>query len=107
MCLQFQNVYEDYPFGDFNWAAFRHTGNGKIYALVYDRGGRTCLNLKAIPELGAVWRQNYPAVTQAYHMNKLHWITVVCDGTLPDNVIYGLINDSYNLTLPACGKRRS
>lgn len=100
MCLQFQNVYEDYPFGDFNWALFRHCDNKKTFALVYDHKGKTCLNLKAIPELGAIWRQEYSAVTEGYHMNKLHWITVVLDGTLPDNIIFGLITDSYQLTLP-------
>ena len=34
----------------------------------------------------------------AYHMNKEHWITVLLDGSVPENEIYDLIDLSYSLT---------
>ncbi|CCZ94485.1 putative uncharacterized protein [Corallococcus sp. CAG:1435] len=98
MCLTFPDVYEDYPF-DLNWTAIRHRSNRKTFAFVYRRNNALFINVKVLPELGAVWRQQYPqSVTQGYHMNKLHWVTVALDGKLPDSVILRLLTDSYNLT---------
>ena len=90
MCLTFPDVYEDYPF-DLNWTAMRHRSNRKTFAFVYRRNNALFINVKVLPELGAVWRQQYPqSVTQGYHMNKLHWVTVALDGKLPDSVILQL-----------------
>ena len=33
-----------------------------------------------------------------YHMNKEHWITLVLDGSIPDEEIYDLIDLSYSIT---------
>ncbi len=33
----------------------------------------------------------------AYHMNKSHWITILLDGTVPDDMIAELLHMSYNL----------
>ena len=98
MCLTFPDVYEDYPF-DLNWTAMTHRSNRKTFAFVYRRNNALFINVKALPELGAVWRQQDPQnVTQGYHMNKLHWVTVALDGKLPYSVILRLLTDSYNLT---------
>ena len=37
-------------------------------------------------------------VALAYHMNKNNWITVVLDGGLSDEMVFGLIRKSYLLT---------
>ena len=37
-------------------------------------------------------------VEPAYHMNKNNWITVVLDGGLSDEMVFGLIRKSYLLT---------
>ena len=39
-------------------------------------------------------------ILPGYHMNKSHWITVLLDGTVDDNLIKDLIDKSYELTLP-------
>lgn len=98
-CLALGLCYEDYPF-DNNWAVIRHNQNKKGFAFIYERNGCICVNLKALPQLAAVWRQTYPNVSAAYHMNKLHWITVTLDGTMSDGDIVALVEDSYKLTLP-------
>ena len=33
----------------------------------------------------------------AYHMNKSHWITVLLDGTVPEQELYAAIDESYVL----------
>ena len=106
-CMRLKNVYEDYPFDDDNWTAMRHRENGKIFALIFFRNGDFRINLKALPQMGAVWRQQFPrSVFAAYHMNKMHWIGVLLDGSLSDELIFSLISDSYVLTLPASAKSR-
>ena len=35
-CLTLKNVYEDYPFHDFNWTVMRHMDNKKMFAAIYD-----------------------------------------------------------------------
>ena len=37
-------------------------------------------------------------IMPAYHMNKLHWITVLLDGTVPDERVYDLLDISYTAT---------
>lgn len=36
---------------------------------------------------------------QGYHMNKNNWITIKMDNTVSNEVIYKLIDDSYNISL--------
>ncbi len=102
MCLNLHGVYEDYPFDD-NWTAMRHKENKKTFAFIYRHKGRLQMNVKVVPEIGAVLRQLYDCVEAAYHMNKLHWVTVVLDGSVGDDVIESFVVDSYNLSAP---KRR-
>lgn len=97
-CLSFPFTYEDYPFGDANWTVMRHRENQKSFAFIYEREGRICINVKAEPMWGDFWRNTYPAVTPAYHMNKKHWISIVLDGSMADEDIHRLLKDSYALT---------
>lgn len=99
-CLSLPFVYEDYPFHDPNWTVMRHRENQKLFAAIYQREGRIWMNLKAEPLAGDLWRQLYPAVVPAYHMNKKHWISVILDGSLDDGIIRRLIQDSFALTAP-------
>ena len=100
MCLTFPRVYEDYPFDEGVWAAMRHEGNKKVFAFVLERDGKCFINVKHAPEDGIIWRELYSAITPAYHMNKVHWSSVLLDGSLKDSVIFKLIEDSYHLTKP-------
>ena len=40
-------------------------------------------------------------IMPAYHMNKLHWITVLLDGTVPEDKLYHLLEMSYMATASA------
>ena len=98
-CLTLPDAYEDYPFGLDSWAVIRHQTNQKMFASVYEREGHVWINVKAEPNWGDFWKSVYPAVVPAYHMNKLHWISIILDGSMANDDIFHLIDDSYRLTL--------
>jgi predicted DNA-binding protein (MmcQ/YjbR family) len=45
-------------------------------------------------------------VTPGYHLNKRHWNTVLVDGSLPDQMIADLIEDSYDLVVSQLSRAR-
>lgn len=98
-CLTLPFAYEDYPFGE-EWAVMRHRENDKSFALIFQRQGNVWMNVKAEPMKGDFWRQVFPAVVPAYHMNKKHWVSVILDGSMTDDQVMTLIQDSFDLTAP-------
>ena len=56
------------------------------------------VNLKCTPEEGFALREEFPAICPAYHMNKLHWITLPLDADLPEAIISGITERSFDLT---------
>lgn len=106
-CMTLPGAYEAYPFDDANWTVMRHGSNHKIFAMIFEREGRIWINVKAEPMAVLLWQQIFPAVVPAYHMNKEHWVSIILDGSMTDEEIMRLVNDSYHLTLPKSGARRA
>ncbi len=89
------------------YAILRHAQNRKWYAAVIDISRARLglpgeeiidiLNVKCDPALAASLNTQ-PGFLPAYHMNKEHWITVLLDGTVPDEEIRTLLDMSYELT---------
>ena len=108
-CLAFPAAYEDYPFDDITdagaWTVMRHRSNKKSFAFIYERDGKLCANLKCDPFEADFLRQAYPNVTPAYHMNKVHWNTVVIGGDVGDDEVKRMIENSYDLIKPKVKKR--
>ena len=80
---------------------------GKMFALMgtdtpHDQP--QTLNLKCDPTLAVILRETYSAVIPGYHMNKKHWNTVICDGTIPDAEIIEMIDHSYDLVVKGLKK---
>jgi predicted DNA-binding protein (MmcQ/YjbR family) len=46
----------------------------------------------------------YDAVQPGYHMNKKHWNTVIADGSIPDDELYEMIEQSYDLVVKSLKK---
>lgn len=102
----------DYPWADQN-AVLRHRNNQKWYALIMevsreklgllDEGTVQIMNVKCDPALiGSLrTREGYHP---AYHMNKENWISVRLDGSVPENEIQSLIDESYGLTAAKSNK---
>ncbi len=99
LCLSQPFAYEDYPFGE-EWMIFRHGENEKIFAMVFERQGHIWMNLKAEPMRGDFWRQTFPSVVPAYHMNKRHWVSVILDDSISEDDIAMMIEESFRLTMP-------
>ena len=97
-CLALPDAFEDYPFKDSGTTAMRHKSNMKIFALILERNGKIWINLKAEPLKADFWRDAYCAVVPGWHMNKRHWISVILDGSMTNEDILPLIEDSYHLT---------
>lgn len=79
---------------------------GKMFALVGIDEEPLRLNLKSVPEQAEVLRALFPAVLPGYHMNKRHWNTVVLDGSLPDEEVLGMIDESYRLVVQGLPRAR-
>ena len=103
-CLTFPDVYEDYPFDDIvdagAWTVMRHKKNKKSFALIYERHGKLCVNIKCDPFEAGFLRQVYEDVIPAYLMNKEHWNTINVSGVVLENEIKRLISRSYDLIKP-------
>ena len=83
LCLAFPDSYEDAPFHDPNWTVIRHRSNRKCFAMIYERGGNLCINLKCDPMRADFLCKVYEGIDPGYHMNKQHWITVIPDSGRP------------------------
>jgi predicted DNA-binding protein (MmcQ/YjbR family) len=109
--LSLPSAYEDYPFDDGGgaegaWTVMRHRVNKKSFALIYERHGKLCVNLKCEPMEADLLRQIFESVTPGYHMNKTHWNTVTVGGDVPTEELRGMIERSYDLIKPKMRKRK-
>ena len=105
-CLRFPDAFEDYPFHDAAAAVVRHRTNKKCFAFILEHEGKILLCLKAEPQWGDFWKDAYAAVIPAYHLNKRHWISIILDGSMTDEQILPLIEDSYLLTQTRSKKQK-
>ncbi len=94
-CLKKKGTTEEFPFDDVTLVM---KVMNKMYALT-SLDKKFSINLKCDPEKAINLRETYPAVQSGYHMNKKHWNTVCIDGTIPENLIYRWIDDSYDLVV--------
>ena len=110
-------VMPEYPWQRYDEnAVFRHADNRKWFALVMDvqrdKLGLSgadfvdVINLK-IDDMffrDMIIREN--GIMPAYHMNKLHWITVLLDGTVSEERVKELIDMSFMSTASAKKKEK-
>lgn len=100
-CLAKPGTTEGFPFDD-KVLVFKVMG--KMFALC-DVDEFESINLKCDPERALELRAKYPAVQPGYHMNKKHWNTVAMDGSLGDQLIFELIDHSYELIVAGLSKK--
>ena len=96
ICLDLPAAEETYPFGD--EVAVIKVG-GKMFALVPLAGEPASVNLKCDPSRALELREAYSGVRPGYHQDKRHWNTVDLDGSVEDDVVHGLVVDSYDLVV--------
>lgn len=86
---------ETFPFGD-QAAVFKVLG--KMFALI-PVDNPLSISLKCDPDFAEVLRDTYDAVTPGYHLNKRHWNTIMIDGSIPDDEIEEMVDNSYKLVV--------
>lgn len=106
-CTETYGTLPDYPFeDDFVTTALRHSATRKWYAIVMQVSRRKfgqesdeiidVVNMKLPVEMfGSFGKAD--GVYPAYHMNKLHWISLLLPDA-PDDVAKFLVNVSFEAT---------
>lgn len=106
-CLSAYGTSPDYPFDDWlESAVLRHEESRKWYAIIMNVTRRkfgfdsdeviTVVNLKLPTEMFGSFGIS-DGVHPAYHMNKLHWISVLLPDA-PDDVVEFLVGASFEAT---------
>lgn len=102
-CLSKPAVTEGFPFGE-DTLVFKVSG--KVFLLTGLDGHPLSFNVKCDPEYAVELREQHPhTVTAAYHMNKKHWNTVICNGELSEEKLLSLIDHSYELVVAGLPKK--
>lgn len=100
-CAQKPGSWEDQPFGP-DTLVFKVTS--KMYGLIGLDDDPKRMNLKCDPQEAEALRAMHESIIPGYHMNKEHWNTVILDGSLPDELIFRLIDESYILVIRKLSK---
>lgn len=87
------NPFKDYP----DMVVMRHKSNNKWFALIFELENELMINLKCNPVEASILRDEYPYVKPAWHMNKVHWNTVLVNKA-DREVLQGMIKVSFELT---------
>lgn len=99
--LSFAGAEETFPFNP-ETSVFKV--GGKMFALAPLGGGSLRVSLKCEPQLAVALREAHAAVIPGYHLNKRHWNTVILDGSLSDEAVKEMIEDSYDLVVSKLSK---
>ena len=100
-CLKKKGVTEGFPFGE-DVLVFKVMG--KMFCLANLKPPLS-VNLKCDPEKAIELREEYSFVRPGYHMNKKLWNTVDLDGVVNPKMLYGWIDDSYELVVATLTKK--
>ncbi len=110
------SVEPDCPFsGSPEAIVFRHQPTRKWFGLIMEvqrsrlglpGGGMvSVLNVKCPALLSGSLRMQ-EGILPAYHMNKNSWISILLDGSVPEETVRSLIDMSFDLTRKAVRKRK-
>jgi predicted DNA-binding protein (MmcQ/YjbR family) len=100
-CLIKKGVTETMPFGN-ETLVFKVMS--KMFLLTGINSQPIEFNVKCEPEKAVELREKYVCVLPGYHMNKQHWNTIICDGSVSRKQLEAWIDDSYNLVVSSLTK---
>ena len=101
-CLGLPGAEETAPFSE-GLSVFKV--EGKIFAITRLSGEPLEVSLKCEPELAEQLRVTHPAIRPGYHLNKRHWNTVLIDGSVADEMVLSLVEDSWALVVDGLPRR--
>lgn len=101
-CLSLPGTSEGMPFGE---GVLVFKVMGKMFALTsLETADR--VNLKCDPDYALELREKHEEdIFPGWHMNKVHWNTVMYTGGLSDKLILHLIRHSYELVVSKLPKK--
>jgi predicted DNA-binding protein (MmcQ/YjbR family) len=102
-CLRMPGATEEFPFNP-ETSVFKV--GGKVFAITALESQPLNVSLKCEPGLAEQLRADNPAITPGYHLNKRHWNTVTLDGSVPDQMVRDMIEDSYDLIVASLPRRQ-
>ena len=102
-CLKRPGATEEFPFGE-QTSVFKV--GGKMFALSALESRPLRVSIKCEPDLAEGLRATYPAIQPGYHLNKRHWVTITLDGSVADETVFGLVEDSYDLVVAGLPARQ-
>lgn len=101
--LTMQDVTESFPFDE---VTLVFKVNEKIFLLLALDAHPLQFNVKCDPDEAISLRDQYPDnIMPGYHMNKIHWNTIIPDG-LSSKLICKMIENSYQLVAGKSMKRK-
>lgn len=97
-CLGKAQAVEAFPFGDDTlvFKVVMINGKSPMFALI-SLDKPNYILLKCEPEQAIELREKYREIEPGFHMNKRHWNGVFIDGSLTDEQIWRMIDESYRL----------
>lgn len=95
-CLSLKGTTDEFPFDDVTMVL---KVQGKMFALIPLDNPETQISLKCDPERAIQLREEYEAITPAWHFNKKHWNTVKIEPSISKSLLCELINHSYELVV--------
>ncbi|MCJ8325508.1 MAG: MmcQ/YjbR family DNA-binding protein [Campylobacterales bacterium] len=71
----------------------------KMFALLCYHENLIRISLKCDPFESNIYKEIYACIKDGYHLNKKHWISIYLDDSIEDEIVFGMITDSYNLVV--------
>ncbi len=100
-CTAKKGVEETFPFDQETLVL---KVGGKMFLLIPLEKHPLTISVKTDPEWSEELRGQHPQIEGAYHMNKTHWNSVVCEG-LKRELILKLVDHSYELIVNSLPKK--
>lgn len=90
---------------EWNWT--RYMVGGKLFCAVChgDDGGDVYITVKLEPLRGEFLRGQFEDVIPGYYMNKVHWNSVKAQGSLPEDILRDMLEESYRLVAGGLPKK--
>jgi predicted DNA-binding protein (MmcQ/YjbR family) len=102
-CLAKVGAVKDYKE---EWQATRYLVGGKMFAMCGgDKFDKPIVTLKLEPSFGEALRKEYEDIVPGYYMNKEHWNSLYLEGSVPDDILKTMVDESYKLIFAGLTKK--
>ena len=102
-CLSKKGVSKDYKE---EWDAHRYLLGDKMIAMDgHNNHGLHIFTMKLDISLGSSLRAEYEDISPGYYMNKDHWNSLNLDGSVPDNIVRMMIDNTYKSIFESLSKK--